>query len=189
MLRLDRVVALLLGLVLLTGGVAAALWGARRLPAGVPAPDAVSTGALGTAFGASWWPVAAGAGGAVLVLLGLWWLVSHLPERAGGTVALSGSAPGRRLQLDLDSPVAVAADVLSATAGVRSARGALSRGTRGGRVVTLRALVEPTADIPAVVAAAEGVCEDLLRVIGRSDVQARVQVAVARRARQLSRVS
>jgi len=186
---LDRVLVLLLGLVLLVAGVAAALWGAHRLPAGLTAPDPLRTGALTRAFDASWWTGAAGAGGVVLALLGLWWLVSHLPRRAGGTVALAGSAPGRRLALDLDSPVSVAADVLGATAGVRSARGSLSRGAHSGRVVTLRALVEPTADIPAVVAAAEGVCEDLLGVVGRSDVSARVQVAVARRARSLSRAS
>lgn len=186
---LDRVLVLLLGLVLLGAGVATVLWGAHRLPAGLTAPDPLRTGALTRTFAASWWAAAAGAGGVVLVLLGLWWLVGHLPQRAGGTVALAGSAPGRRLALDLDSPVDVAADVLGATAGVRSAHGALTRGRHGGRVVTLRALVEPTADIPAVVAAAEGVCDDLLTVIGRTDVRARVRVAVARRARRLSRVS
>ncbi|NIZ92445.1 hypothetical protein [Kineococcus rubinsiae] len=189
MLALDRVLVLLLGLVLLVGGVATALWGAGRLPAAVTAPEELRTGALTRAFDASWWTAAAAVGGVVLALLGIRWLVGHLPARAGGTVALTGSAPGRRLALDLDSPVSVAADVLGTTAGVRSARGSLSRGPRGGRIVTLRAVVEPTADIPAVVTAAEGVCEDVLGVIGRTDVQARVQVAVARRARGLPRAS
>ncbi|WP_432574307.1 hypothetical protein [Kineococcus sp. SYSU DK005] len=187
-LALDRLVALVVGLVLIALGLAAAAWYpgwlARLWPA---APRELQLRTATDAFAASWWGWAAGAAGVVLVLLALWWLLAHLPRRGVGTLPLPGSARGARLLIDPDGPVDTAADVLAGTPGVRSARGRVLR-DRGRLVVDVRATVEPDADLAEVVAAADAVTGDLRHVLGREDARARVRLSVARTTHQRPRV-
>lgn len=174
-LALDRVVAVLLGLVLLLGGVAGLAWWTGDL-----APDTtLDTSSVTSTIEADWFPAASGAGAVVLALLALWWLVAHLPRRRIGQVLLPGSGPRGTLKVGGDGPTRAAAQVLSGVPGVRSAGGRLVH-DRGRLVAELSATVEPRADLAEVAAAAGEIREQLLEVLGRPDVVGRVRLSVAR---------
>ncbi|MFB9376664.1 hypothetical protein ACFFKU_04375 [Kineococcus gynurae] len=190
---LDRVLALLLGLVLLAGGAAVAVFGAgaaRTLWA--QAPDRISLGrGVVEAPSAGWWFGASAAFAVVAVVLGLWWLLAHLPRRGVSTLTLStpGDASGAgRLHLDAAAPVEVAAEVLAETPGVRSARGSVIT-DRGELVYRLRAVVDPAADLAEVARSVEAVTADLATCVGRDDARSRVELSVARRAANPRRVA
>ncbi|GAA1639158.1 hypothetical protein [Georgenia ruanii] len=185
-LAVDRVVAFLLGLVLLLAGLAAIAWGAGRLYLVWPAvPAVLRLRALRAAVELGWWAPTVAVAGVVAVALGLWWLLAHLPRRGVGTLALPG-AGGGGLRLDPDAAVAAAADALAQAPGVRSASGSM-RDDRGELVALLDATIEPTADLGAVVAAAEQVSAELGHVLSLPAARCRVELSVARRGRQLAR--
>lgn len=187
-LGLNRVLTLLAGVVLLLLGLAAAAWGAGWLvQVWTTAPETLQLQTATDTFEMAWWPWAAGIAGAVFVLLGLWWLLAHLPRRGVGMLSLPGSAREGRLLVDPAGAASTAADVLGDTPGVRSSSSRVLR-DRGQLVVELKAVVEPTADLTSVVAATDAVSADLQQVLGRDDARARVRLAVARRARKASRV-
>jgi hypothetical protein len=187
-LGLDRVLAVLLGVVLLVTGLGAAAWYGGWLRRLWPQfPRQLSTQYAADLIGTSWWPWASGAAGAVAVLLGLWWLIAHLPRRAVSFLALPGSSRAGRLRLDPSGPAATAADVLADNPGVRTANGKVIR-DRGELVVALTATIDPRADLSDVIEAADSVAADLRTVLGRDDVHARINLSVARRARTLPRV-
>ncbi|NAZ87477.1 hypothetical protein [Kineococcus indalonis] len=186
-LALDRLAALLLGLVLLVVGLAAAAWYPGWLARPWPGvPQRVRTGAAGDVLAAAWWPWAAGGAGVVLVLLALWWLLAHLPRRGVGALALPGSTRGARLLIEPDGAADTAAEVLARAPGVRSASARVLH-ERGRLVVALKATVEPDADLAEVVSAADAVTGDLAHVLGRADARARVRLEVARSARHRPR--
>lgn len=187
-LGLNRVLTLLAGVVLLLLGLAAAAWGAGWLvQVWTTAPETLQLQTATDTFAMAWWPWAAGIAGAVFILLGLWWLLAHLPRRGVGVLSLPGSAREGRLLVDPAGAASTAADVLGDTPGVRSSSSRVLR-DRGQLVVELKAVVEPTADLTSVVAATDAVSADLQQVLGRDDARARVRLAVARRARKASRV-
>ena len=187
-LGLDRTLAILLGLILFVLGVAAAGWytgGVRRLWPTFPkklstvgAIDVLSTG---------WWPWAAASTGTLVILLGLWWLLAHLPQRGVGMLVLPGSGKPGRLLVDPTGPASTAAEVLADTPGIRSTRGKALR-DRGELVVALTGTIDPRADLTDVIAATDAVATDLQTVLGRDDVRARIHLSVARRARRQPRV-
>lgn len=187
-LAVDRIAALLLGLVLLAAGVAAAGWyngGLRRL---WPAfPKELSTAGASDVLNTGWWPWAAGGAGALAVLLGLWWLIAHLPRRGVGMLVLPGSGKSGRLLVDPAGPAGTAAEVLADTPGVRSANSKVMR-DRGELVVALTGTIDPRADLTEVIAATDAVAAQLRTVLGRDDARARIQLSVARRARTQPRV-
>lgn len=187
-LGLNRLLAVLAGLVLLILGLAAAAWGAGWLvKVWTSAPQTLQLKSASDTFAMAWWPWAAGIAGAVFILLGLWWLLAHLPHRGVGMLALPGSGKEGRLLIDPAGAASTAADVLGETPGVRSSSSRVLR-DRGQLVVELKATVEPTADLTSVVTATDAVSADLQQVLGRDDARARVRLAVARRARNTSRV-
>ncbi|GAA0297775.1 hypothetical protein GCM10009528_13490 [Kineococcus aurantiacus] len=174
---MDRLVAVVLGLVLVLAGVAAAGWSTGWSDRWFPAvPDRV---ALPDVVGAPWWLVATAIGAVVLAVLALWWLLAHVPRRGVSTLTLPGSGPGGRLHVAVDGPVEAAAAQFALLPGVRSATGRALR-DRGELVVELRAVVEPTADLREVSTAADEVSAQLRQVLGRDDVKGRVRLGVAR---------
>ena len=124
-LAFDRVLVVLLGLVLIVLGVAAVGWQAGFLGSvWADVPDEISVDST-TVTEASSFAVVAGVVGAALVVVGLCWLVAHLPRRSVGSLRLpSGEQPGR-LVVDPGPAVATAAEVLADDPLVRSARGAV----------------------------------------------------------------
>ncbi|MFI5937904.1 hypothetical protein [Actinoplanes sp. NPDC051494] len=187
-LGLDRALAILLGLTLFVIGVGAAAWYNGWLRRLWPRfPEEVSTQKTSDLLNTDWWPWAGGAAGALFVLLGLWWLIAHLPRRGVGTLVLPGSGRPGRLRIDPSGVATTAAEVLADTPGIRNVTGKVIR-DRGELVVTLTATIDPRADLTDVVAATDAVAGDLNTVLGRDDARARIHLSVARRARAQPRV-
>ncbi|HEV2636476.1 MAG TPA: hypothetical protein VGX23_15105 [Actinocrinis sp.] len=187
-LALDRVTALVLGLILLVVGAAAADWyggGLHRLWSKVP--TRLSTARAAHFLYTGWWPWAAAGIGTLAVLLGLWWLIAHLPRRRVGMLVLPGSGKRGRLLVDPSGLASTAADVLADAPGIRSAHSKVLR-DRGELVIALTGTIDPRADLTEVVAAADDVAAQLHTVLGRDDARARIHLTVARRARPQPRV-
>jgi hypothetical protein len=187
-LAVDRVTAVVLGLVLLVTGVAAVGWYTGALRRIWPAfPKELSTAGFSDVLNTGWWPWGAAGAGALAVLLGLWWLIAHLPRSRVGLLVLRGSDRSGRLFVDPSGPAGVAADVLADTPGIRSAHSKVVR-DRGELVVALTGTIDPRADLTEVVAATDAIAAQLRHVLGRDDARARVRLTVARRARARARV-
>jgi hypothetical protein len=183
-IAVDRLVAFVLALVLLAAGVAGIAWGTRRVSGFA---GSIDLGAVVDATDQTWWPWATGVVGAVLVLLGLRWLVAHLPRRGTGPLKLTGTGPAGRLLADGNSVADAAAEALHGASGVRSASGRVIR-ERGRVVARLKATIDADADLTAVSEAADQVSAELRQVLGRGDLDCRVELRLARRDRPRARV-
>lgn len=173
---LDRTVVLVLGLLLVGVGVLAVVWQrglVDRLDGTISAPG------LTTAAESSWWPWAVGAAGVLLVLVALRWLVAHLAGRSGTRVRLPGSDRSGRLTADLAAVATAAAESVLGTPGVRACNGR-AVDDRGRRTVQLMVTLDPTADLPPVVAAAERACGEVGQALPDGSLAARVHLRVAR---------
>ncbi|KQR17608.1 hypothetical protein [Cellulomonas sp. Leaf334] len=179
-LAFDRVLVLLLGLLLIVVGVAAVGWQTGFLASVWPdVPDEVAVDSAQVTEASSF-AVLAGLVGGALVVIGVWWLLAHVPRRSVGSLRLpSGEQPGR-LVVDPGPAVSTAADVLADDPLVRSARGAVLD-DRGELVVRLRATVDPDADLGSVVAACDRVLVDLAHVLPAEQLRSRVELSVLRR--------
>lgn len=180
----DRIVTAVLGLALVAVGMAAALWWLGTFPGWPTELQSDQTLAWTTQ---PWWPWAVGAAGVVLILLGVRWLASHLPNRGVTHLKLPGSNRRGRLDAQVRPIAGAAADAFALTPGVRSARGSIEQ-DRGQLVARIRATVEQQADLAAVAAAADQVSADLRQVMQRDDVVSQITLTVARSERALSRV-
>lgn len=181
----DRLAAALTGLLLVAAGLALVLWW-TRVPASVP--DTVDTGSVRRVLAQPWWPWALGAGGVLLLLIGVRWLLAHVPRRGTDRLQLPGTSADGRLRAASDPVARAAAEVLAATPGVRSAHGTVLR-ERGRVVATLSVLVEPGARLDELCAAADEVTAGLRQVLDRPDLQCSVRLKFARRGRRMPRVS
>jgi hypothetical protein len=108
---------------------------------GLRRPEIAEDGGQGTT-GGEVHPWSAVGAGAVTVLLGLCWLIAHLPARGVGMLVLPGSDRAGRLLVDPGSP----AGVLAGTPGIRSAHSKVVR-DRGELVVALTGTIDPRADL------------------------------------------
>lgn len=173
----DRIVTLLLGLVLIAAGVAAALWWLGTFPGWPTQLRTEQTVQLTQQQ--PWWPWVVGVVGIVLILLGLRWLVSHLPNRGISHLRLPGSNTHGKLDAQVRPIAAAAADAFGRTPGVRSARGVIQQ-ERGQLIAKLQATVEPRADLRTIAAAADQVSSHLRQVMQRDDIVCQVNLTVAR---------
>lgn len=173
----DRLGALLLGLVLAVGGAAVAIWGTDRVS---PLTSTLDLSRLQRATTESWWPWVVGLGGVAAVLLGLRWLVAHVPNRRSGPLRLPGTSRAGRLSADGGSAADAAAEAFASTPGVASARGTLID-DRGQLVARLVATIDSDADLSAVAQAGDTVSAQLQNVVGRKDLRCRVDLRLARR--------
>lgn len=188
-LGLDRIIAILTGLILVVAGAAVAGWyqgGLRRLLPAVPRQ--LSTDGTGDVLALGWWPWASGAAGALAILLGLWWLLAHIPRTGAGMLVLPGSNRTGRLLVDPATIAGAAAQVLADTPGIRSAHGRVLR-DRGELVVAITGTVDSRADLGEIVDAVDAVAATVKRVLGRDDARARIRLSVARHASSQPRVS
>lgn len=176
---LDRVVVLVVGLALLALGLLGLDWRygwVLDLPTALdadPTVDVVTTG---------WWPWAAAAGGVVLGLLGLRWLVAHLRRPGPASRRLAETDPTGLLEADLRSVAAACAERFATLAPVDGMRGSTARvGAR--TVVVLTGHIDPYADPTGVAEAAATCAADLDAAFPGEGLTCRVVLDAPRRPR------
>jgi len=173
---LDRLVALVLGLALIAGGLGAIAW-----QAGTVSWTQRNRIAPGTenAAGQGWWPWATGAGGVLLILLGLWWLFAHVPRRRLGEIRLPGSGAAGILRANTNAVAAAAADSLAAAGGVRSATGRAFT-DRGRPTIALTATLDPMADLGLAREAAQQARDEIAQALDGAELATRIHLHVAK---------
>ncbi|GGF94819.1 hypothetical protein GCM10007304_05850 [Rhodococcoides trifolii] len=173
---LDRFLTLLIGLVLIALGVGAAAWQLDRLPFTL---DSLNLSGYTDLTEQGWWPWALGAGGVVVVLLGLALLVKQFPARRAPVVslALPDGKPGSLL-FDVDAVAARAADEASEIDGVKSARSRTAT-EKGLRVVTLLVTINANADVPVVFERLSEVRAGVAKVVEGTPLAVRVLVSAS----------
>jgi len=184
----NRVVACVVGLVLLLVGVAAVLWWTGTLAdlwSGTP--DALDARRVDEVTGAAWFGAVATACGVVLGLLALWWLVAHLGSPRVGTLTLTGSGASGRLTLDAGSLAGHVAEQARRLPGVVGARTAVDL-EHGRHVLVSTLQVDPEADLPALADEVAALVTQARDVAGIRGLAARTRLAVRPRARGGTRV-
>lgn len=176
LIALDRLAALVIGVVLIAAGAAALGWRYDLIP---DAPSRLQINGLTELPQTPWWPWATGAGGLLLIVLGLTWLVRHIPRRGTGQLQLIGSDTTGYLTADANAAATAAVHALALTPGIRDGSGRVYL-DRGQLVAEIHAVIGPTADLHAVRSAAEQASADLHRIVGRDDLYHRVELRVAR---------
>ena len=183
-LAVDRVVGAVVALVLIGAGLFGIAWWSGRFPSLPPRVDQSVWTSWTTQ---AWWPWALAAAGVVAILVGLRWLVAHLPDRGVSHLSLTGSGVDGKLIVDAGTVAAAAAQALQHTIGVRSSRGSIHR-DRGQLVAVLKATIEREADLHLIAAAADQASAHLQQALQRGDLHCRVQLRTAARDRSLPRV-
>jgi len=173
---LDRLAALLLGLVLIGVGLGAIAWQTGTLSWTQRGRIAPGTE---TATGQVWWPWATGAVGVLLILLGLWWLVAHVPRRRLGEIRLPGSGAAGILRANTNAVAAAAADSLAAAAGVRSATGRAFT-DRGRPTIALTATLDPMADLGVAREVAQQVRGEIAQALDGAALATRIHLHIAK---------
>ncbi|GAA4843421.1 hypothetical protein GCM10023221_21970 [Luteimicrobium xylanilyticum] len=184
----DRVVAAVVGLLLVVGGAALVAlgtgWLQRRRPA---LADTLDTSWVATQSARSWWPWALAVVAVVLAVVAVWWLAAHRPEPRAGTLPLRGEVPGARLWVASGPVVEVVSGLVERDPQVRSTSLALVR-ERGRLVLTGAVVVDSDADLDSVTDAVASGLDELGRVLGRDDVETRIHLGVASRGRTARRL-
>ena len=180
----DRVVGALVALVLIGAGLFGIAWWSGRFPS---LPPRLDLSVLTSWSTQAWWPWALAVAGVLAILLGLRWLLAHLPDRGVSHLSLTGSGSDGRLIVDAGTVAAAAAQALERAPGVRSSRGNIRR-DRGQLVAVLRATIEREADLQVIAAAADQASAHLQQALQRDDLHCRVQLRTAARDRSLPRV-
>jgi hypothetical protein len=185
-LLIDRMVTLVLALALMAGGLTAIWWWSGSTIAGHTLPQTSDTSPVSTVIATSWFPWTAAVVGILLALVGLRWIAAHLTPARVDHLALQGSDATGRLDVAGSKVAGAAADALSHTIGVRSAKGSVVR-DRGQTVVHLNAVIEPDADLALLGRRADEVSAQLAGALERDDLHCSVTLRVAARGRALPR--
>lgn len=142
----DRCATVLAGLVLVAAGLLLLDW---RTGTVLDLPATADLGGVRDVLATAWWPWAAAVAGILVALVGVVWLVAHLPHRGPAGTRLSGSDPTGTLEVDLRAVAGSVADRLEELGPVTSARGSTTR-LRGRSVLQVRARLAAGADPTAV---------------------------------------
>ncbi|OZF36373.1 hypothetical protein [Rhodococcus sp. 14-2483-1-2] len=184
----DRTSTAVVGLALIALGGGAIAWERGQFPG----RERLDAAFVDTAVDAGWWPWALGAAAIVLVLLGLWWLLAHLPRRSVGTVAFASTADADvdgRLSVDLGTAARSAAKSLAAHEGVVSATGR-SVSDRGQRVVEITATLDPAVtSLDKVASAAAQTRNEIVTSLDGTPAAVRILLQCGKSRKQVVRVS
>lgn len=190
-LRLDRALLALAGLVLVVVGVAALLWTTGTLAEyvdGVPAT--LDTSAATDADSQSWWPYATGAVALVLAIVAVWWMLAHLPARTVPEQDLPGSSRAVRLRIDRGAVADATARAAQQIPSVRRATATL-RDEGAELVLSLLVTVDPATDLPGLATRLDDVVTDSATVLPDDRLRSRTTVRMrsSRRAARTARVA
>jgi hypothetical protein len=173
---LDRILVLLIGLALVAVGVGAAAWQMDRLPFTL---DSLNVSGYTDVSEQGWWPWALGAGGVVVVLLGLALLVKQFPARRAPAVSVAlPEGKSGSLTFDVDAVGARAANEASEIEGVKSARSRTAV-EKGVRMVTLLVTMNKDADVPVVFDRLSDIRSGIGTVVEGTPLAVRVLVSAA----------
>lgn len=117
---LDRLAALLIGVLLIVLGAGALVWNTDLFS---DTPEAITAPAFTTATTEPWWGWAMAGAGVILLVVGLRWLLSHSPAQRAKTLRLDGTDRTGTLSADLGAVADGVAAALADIAGVQSAKG------------------------------------------------------------------
>ncbi|QWZ07562.1 hypothetical protein KRR39_19350 [Nocardioides panacis] len=177
LVAIDRTVGVLLALALVAGGLLLVDW---RLDLVTSLPDGVRISPLLDAAAAPWWPFATAVAAVVLALVGLRWIVAHLPRLGNPDTRLADSSGAGRLNLDTASVARATAADLQSDSVLPQARGRVQV-RRGRPTVQLDAHCAPGADVAELRERAEQVTRDMARAFPSGDLPLRVVVDAPRR--------
>jgi hypothetical protein len=155
---MDRVLVLMTGLALLAAAYLAVGWRRGQIDHGRPLPVSHDPSA------ATWWPWAVGATGAVLIALGLRWLVAHRWAARAGRIPL-----GNELEYTADTAAVAraAATALDGDPAVVKAAGSATV-QRGIPTVTLTATVPVRHGAEAGVRALDEAAQTVAVMVGQA---------------------
>ncbi|MFF3064983.1 hypothetical protein ACFVQ3_10525 [Oerskovia sp. NPDC057915] len=189
-LRLDRALLAVAGLVLVVVGVAALLWTTGTLAEYVDGvPDALDTSGATTAASQTWWPYATGAVALLLAIVAVWWMLAHLPARTVPEQDLPGSSRTMRLRIDRGAVADATARAAQQIPSVRRASATL-RDEGSELVLSLLVTVDPATDLPAAATRLDDVLADAATVLPDERLRSRttVRMRTSRRSDRASRV-
>jgi hypothetical protein len=179
-IRFDRALTLLAGVLLVALGLLIVDWHYQWVLQGYP--DELSADPAAEIVGTSWFPWAFAAVGILLGLLGLVWLVAHLGRRGPSALRLQASDQTGRVQADLRSIAAAAADRLESLAALTGVSGTVVT-IRSRPVILLRGRIDPVASVTSITDAAETCSQDLASAFPDDAVTCRILVDSPRHGR------
>lgn len=175
----DRVIVLVLGVAFIAGGLALVDWKTGYV---LGTGTELTTASVADQVDASWWPWAEGAAGVLVALLGLWWLLAHLPRRGPSSAALPGSTADGEFSIDLGSLGRVIDDEFGGHGAVEHVNVSFDRS--GGRTVgTVSGRLASDAELSTVIETAEEVATGLARVVPERTVHLQIQLGAPRKDR------
>ena len=185
LLRLDRLVGLVLGLLLVAAGLLLVDW---HLDQVLALPERVDLSGLASATDAGWWPFAALAVAIVLLLLGLRWLVAHLPRVRSASTRLPDTSGAGRIELDTGSLAKAVAGSVQSPLALPSASGQAR--THGGRAtVEVAAHVSRSTEVREVREVGERAARQVAEAFPSGGVRFRLVVDAPRRTASVKRLA
>jgi hypothetical protein len=173
----HRAAVLVTGVGVTAIGAAAVLWPIHVVRV---APERIGTGPVVRVIAATWWSWALAGAGALLVLVGLVWLVSHVPIRKAPVLRVPGTSDPGFITVNLQALASAAATALQDEPNVQSAKGTAVT-DRGDTTVELIVTVAHPAGLADVLAAIDATCADIARATkGDATVAARAIVQLAK---------
>lgn len=178
LIRTDRALTLLVGVLLVALGLLIVDWHYRWVLGTYP--NELSTGPAQEVVTAAWFPWALAAAGIVLGFLGLVWLLAHLRRRGPSTLRLQASDETGRVQADLRSIADAAADRLQSMAALTGVTGTVAT-IRSRPVILLRGRIDPVASAETITDAAEICARDVAAAFPGQAITCRILVDSPRR--------
>lgn len=170
LVALDRFACLVLALALVAAGLFGLDWAYRLV---FDYPDAIDLEPALDLTTTPWWAWATGCAGAVLVALGLWWLLSHARRTTPSTLRLPDSDPTGALQVDLSSVADTLAKAFEAGTPVSDVQGS-TRSIGPRHVIELTGHVDARAEGNSISEAAREIIDQLHEAFPPDGVHCRI---------------
>ena len=177
---IDRLAALLLGVLLIVLGLGLLVWNTDWLP---HIPQAITAPGLVTASGTHWWPWALAVAGILLIVLALRWLFTHTPQAKIKTQRLSGAEKNGVIDVDLKHVAGAAAHALEQHPDVDSAKGRAIF-DRGTRTIALDVTTNSPTLLTELTGPIDAVGRHIAEVIGEANVATRTTIHVTKHPRR-----